>query len=353
MDTLNPLILIISDVHLGALKSNLVQFSLFLDKIETGKFGKKLQVLIILGDFLDLCTSVENALFMDEKITRILDQLLELKKKVKVIFVPGNHEIPITSSVLSGSYDEKFKRRKEKFLEKFRNTIVEHLFKSDEISQYIILSKLKRDSCLLLFESQDQIFNKPIRKIKIKNLDLEDNYNCLMVHGYQFDSDVFRFFVGPIWKSLISYHNFEVKEAYNYFWNEIIKENRKIKKITLDDMKSDLIRLKHLPPEAIDILFSELSSLEFNIVKLNMRIMKKWENAKDTRYYINGINEFFDEVECDLTMINHIIYGHSHIKGISYEIILNNETEVVNDGAWQHTEPSYVEIHKGGKIILK
>ncbi|MFW9894336.1 MAG: metallophosphoesterase [Candidatus Thorarchaeota archaeon] len=353
MDNSNPLILIVSDVHLGALKSNLVQFSLFLDNIGNGKFGKKLQVLIILGDFLDLCTSVENILFMDEKITRILEQLLELKKKLKILFVPGNHEIPITSNVLSGTYDEKFKKRKEKFLRKFRNTIVEDIFLSNEICQYLILSKLKKESCLLLYESQDQIYNKPIHKVKIKNLELENNYSCLMVHGYQFDSNVFRFFVGPIWKSLISYHNFEVKEAFNYFWNEIIKEHKKIKPITLEDMKSDLIRLKNLPPEAIDILFSELSSLEFNIVKLNMRIMKKWENTRDFNYYINGIKEFFEEAECDLTMINHIIYGHSHIKGISTEIILNNQVEVINDGAWQHIEPSHAEIHQGGKIYLK
>ncbi|MHA1931660.1 MAG: metallophosphoesterase, partial [Promethearchaeota archaeon] len=237
MGELDPKILVVSDIHLGALKSNLEQFSLFLNKIINGEFGNDLQALLILGDFFDLCTSVKKTFFTDEKISSILKQLLEIKKKINLIFLPGNHEIPVTSSVISGNYDEKFKRRKEKFLKRFKNSIVEDLLTPNMVCQYIILGKWEKESALLLYESQDQIYNQPINKIKIDNLDLKEDYKCLMVHGYQFDSDVFRFFVGPIWKSLISYHNFEVKEAFNYFWNEIIKEHREIKPITFEDMK--------------------------------------------------------------------------------------------------------------------
>ena len=43
-----PIILTVSDVHLGALKSNLVQFSHFLNKIINGDFGTDLQALLIL-----------------------------------------------------------------------------------------------------------------------------------------------------------------------------------------------------------------------------------------------------------------------------------------------------------------
>ena len=349
----DPKILIVSDVHLGALKSNLDQFSLFLNKIINGEFGDDLQALLILGDFLDLCTTVKKTFLTDEKITNILSQLLEIKKKIHLIFIPGNHEIPVTSSVFSGNYDEKFKKRKEKFLKKFKNSIVEELFTSNMVCQYIILSNRENESTLLLYESQDQIYNHPINKIIIDKLDLEENYKCLMLHGYQFDSDVFRFFVAPLWKSMISYHNAEVKEAFNYFWNEVVKEQRKIKPITVEDMKSDLIRLKHISSEDIEILFSELSSLEFNIVKLNMRIMKKWENAKESSYYINGIKEFFEEAKCDFSLISHVIYGHSHISGFSTETIMSHEVEIINDGAWQHTQPVYAEIHHNGKIYLK
>jgi hypothetical protein len=238
-------------------------------------------------------------------------------------------------------------------LNKFRDSVVEEIFSSNMVCQYIVLKKWEGESTLLLYESQDQIYDKPIKKITINNLDLKENYNCLMLHGYQFDSDVFRFFVAPLWKSLISYHNVEVKEAFNYFWNEIIKEHRKIKPITMEDMKSDLIRLKQSSPEDIDALFSDLSSLEFNIVKLNMRIMKKWENAKESSYYISGIKEFFEEAECDFSLINHIIYGHSHISGVSTETIMSKEVEIINDGAWQRTKPTHVEIHQNGTIYLR
>ncbi|MHA2280840.1 MAG: metallophosphoesterase [Promethearchaeota archaeon] len=353
MDNSDPKILIVSDIHLGALKSNLEQFSQFLNKIINGDFGVDLQALLILGDFLDMCTSVKKTFFTDKKILNILNQLLEIKKKIDVIFIPGNHEIPVTSSVFSGNYDEKFKKRKAKFLKKLKNSIVEDLFTSNMVCQYIILSKWENESVLLLYESQDQVYNRPINKIKIDKLDLVEDYKCLMLHGYQFDSEVFRFFVGPIWKSLISYHNFEVKEAFNYFWNEIIKEHRKIKPITFEDMKNDLIRLKHLSPEDIETIFSDLSSLEFNMVKLNMRIMKKWEGVKEYSYYVSGIKEFIEEAECDFSLINHIIYGHSHIKGMSNEMINDQTIEIINSGAWQHSNPSYVEILKEGKINLK
>ena len=349
----DPKIIILSDVHLGALKSKIDQFSHFLDKIINGDFGADLQALLILGDFLDLCTSVKITFSTDEKILNILKKLLEIKKKIHLIFVPGNHEIPVTSSVFSGNYDEKFKKRKEKFLKKFKDSIVEELFTTNMVCQYIILNKWGDESALILYDSQDQIYDNPINEIRISNLDLEEDYRCLMLHGYQFDSDVFRFFVGPIWKSLISYHNFEVKEAYNYFWNEIIKEHRKIKPITFDDMKNDLIRLKHLSLEEIERIFSDLSSLEFNIVKLNMRIMKKYDRAKEDNYYITGINDFFEDAECDFSGINHVIYGHTHIKGVSSEIIMSHEVKIINDGAWQHTQPAYAEIHHRGKIHLK
>jgi hypothetical protein len=300
-----------------------------------------------------LCTSVKETFLTDEKIKNILHKLLEIKKKINLVFVPGNHEVPVTSSVFSGNYDEKFKKRKEKFIKRFKNSIVEELFPTNMICQYIILSKWEDESTLLLYDSQDQIFDQPINEIGIKHLDLEEDYKCLMLHGYQFDSDVFRFFVGPIWKSLISYHNFEVKEAFNYFWNEIIKEHRKIKPITFDDMKDDLVRLKHLSPEEIDRIFSDLSSLEFNVVKLNMRIMKKWERSKDYNYYVNGTKEFFEEAECNFSSITHVIYGHSHVKSVSYETIMSHEVKIINDGAWQHTQPAHAGIHHRGKIHLK
>jgi UDP-2,3-diacylglucosamine pyrophosphatase LpxH len=81
--------------------------------------------------------------------------------------------------------------------------------------------------------------------------------------------------------------------------------------------------------------------------------MKKWEGVKEYSYYVSGIKEFIEETECDFSLINHIIYGHSHIKGMSNEMINDQTIEIINSGAWQHSNPSYVEILKEGKINLK
>jgi UDP-2,3-diacylglucosamine pyrophosphatase LpxH len=353
MENYNPRILVASDVHLGALKSNIDLFTQFLNDIINGKFGNDLQVLIILGDFLDLCISVPKTLIADQDVQEVFRLLLEIKKDIKLIYILGNHEVPITGNPLTGNYDDRFMKRKKKFLKKFRNTIVSDLFAFENVCQYAILEKYDNNDMLYLYDSQDQIYRHPIYGTEISGIDLKDNYRCLFLHGYQFDSDVFRFFTGQMWKSLISYHNVEVKEAFNYFWNERIKGKKKVKDIVLDKMKADLIRLKKLPPEMIDTLFSDLNSIEFNFIKVNMRMMKRWEGARDYSYYLNGILEFLDEAECDLSDINHIIYGHSHQKGISNETINNHSLEIVNDGAWQHVQPSFVEILSNGKINIK
>ena len=312
-----------------------------------------MQALIILGDFIDLGTTVVNTFSTDKNIIKILTQLLEIKKKIPIIYVPGNHEIPITSSLTSGTYDEKFSRRKEKFLKKFTNTIFGELFETYMICQYVILSKWEGENALLLYDSQDQIYNHPINLIKLNKLDLGENYKCLMVHGYHFESDAIRILVGPLWKAMISYQNLEIKEVYNYFWNVIIKGQREIKPITIEDMKSDLERLKGLTSEEIDALFSDLSNLEFNLIKLNMRIMRNYRNARTLSFYIKGIEEFFEEANCDFSLITSIIYGHSHIKGSSKENINDQQIEVINSGAWEPLKVSFAEILYGGKINVK
>lgn len=353
MSDFKPKIVIVSDIHVGALKSRLDLFIRFLTDIYIGKFGKQLQALIILGDFLDLCISTPKKLSKDEETNQIFNLLLLIKKKIRIVFCPGNHEIPITSNPLTGSYDEKFKRRKSKLLRKFKKSIIGKVFSQKNVCQYVIIKKFKGFDTLLLYDSQDQILNHPINKFKINGINLASGYSCLMMHGYQFDSQIYRFFTGQIWKSLISYHNIEVKEAFNYFWNEIVKGKRKIKLVTFEDMKHELIELKNISADEVELLFTNLNSLEFNMVKLNMRILKRWERSREYSYYLNGIKEFFEEAECDLSEINHIIYGHSHISGLSNETLNNKKVEIINDGAWQHSNPSYVEFLTEGRINLK
>ena len=348
MSEIKPIILIVSDIHVGSLDCEIDLFIQFLRKIINGVFGNELQTLIIMGDFLDLCTDVPANLLQDENVQEIFTLLLKIKESLNLIFLLGNHEIPVT-----GDYDEKFKRREKKFLIKFKKLGSEDLFAENLYYQYIILKKNNNEDQLFLYETRDQINRNPLAQIKVKGLELGDDFECLMAHGFQFDSEIYRFFVGQLWKALISKNKFEIKETYDYFWNLVIKNGRKIKPITFKQMKEELAKVKSIPMEEIDQLFSELSILEFNLIKVNMRIMKKWERASKPDYYNKEIKEFLEDDGYKLSKINHVIYGHSHIKGITYENINNTHVSITNSGSWQHMQPSYVEIQKKGKIILK
>ncbi|MFW9900983.1 MAG: metallophosphoesterase [Candidatus Thorarchaeota archaeon] len=343
-----PIILVTSDVHLGSLDCEIDLFIQFLKEINDKKFGKDLQALIILGDFIDLCMDVPKTILKREKIQEIFTLLLNIKKWINLIFVIGNHEIPVI-----GDYDEKFKRRKIKFLKKFQNSDFSELFDNELYCQYLLLKKWNNEDTLLLYDTRDQIERNPNKKIIIKGLGIDSDYCCFMTHGYQFDGDIYRFFVGQIWKSLINNSKFALKETYDYFWNKVIKEGRKIKPITFEQMKKELSVLKNKSINEIDSSFHGLSYVEFNIIKLNMRIMKRWERASNPNSYFNEIKEFLEEKDYDFPKITHVIYGHTHHSGISYGYINNLEVEILNDGAWQRLQPSYVEINTSGRLKLK
>lgn len=59
------------------------------------------------------------------------------------------------------------------------------------------------------------------------------------------------------------------------------------------------------------------------------------------------IKEFLEDDDYNFSNINHVIYGHSYIKGVSEEIINNKRVVITNSGDWQYT-PLYVEIQKKG-----
>ncbi|MFX0002080.1 MAG: metallophosphoesterase [Promethearchaeota archaeon] len=348
MNEIECKLLVVSDIHLGSLDCERELFIQFLNSILNGEYGNELQGLIILGDFIDLCTDIPNTLLEREKVQEIFRLLLEIKKKIKLIFVLGNHEIPVT-----GDYDEKFKVRKEKFIKRFEKSDFNELFDNEIFCQYLILKKKEKEDILFLYDSRNQIEGNPINEVSIPGIELDNDYECFMTHGFQFDSEIYRFFVGQIWKSLISNNKFEIKETYDYFWNQVIKNGRKVKPITFENMKNELAKLKKMPLELIENLFSELNNVEFNLIKANMRILKKWQRASKPDYYFDEIKEFLEKKNSNLSKVNHVIYGHSHHSGIAYGNINNQRVEIINSGAWQHVQPSYVEILLKGKLNLK
>ncbi len=343
-----PKILVVSDVHLGSLDSEKDLIIQFLNRIINGEFGNELQAFIILGDFIDLCTDNPRTLLRRKKIQEIFTLLLVIKEKMKLVFLLGNHEIPVT-----GDYDEKFERRKKKFLLKFKRSKFNELFDFELYSQYLLLKKYDNEDMLLMYNSREQFENNPVRKVTIKGLGLDNDYRCFMAHGYQFENEIYRLFVARLWKTLISSNNFEVKETYDYFWNQIIRNGRKIKPIRFEDMKAELAKLKGKSIKSVDKAFSKLNILEYNFLKANMRVMKKWQRASNPAYFLSEIKEFLEDNDYDFSNINHVIYGHSHQKEISYARINNQQVEVINDGAWQHSQPSYVEICGKGKMNLR
>ena len=343
-----PKILVVSDIHLGSFGSERDLFIQFLKRVINGEFGSELQAFIILGDFIDLCTDTPGTLLKRKKIQEILQLLLELKEKMKLIFLLGNHEIPVT-----GDLDDKFVRRKKKYLNRFRNSNFKELFTDESHYQYALLKKYNNEDMLLMYNSREQLENNPIKKVKIEGLNLDSEYGCLMAHGYQFESEVYMFFIAQFWRSLISGDKFEVKETYDYFWNQIIKKGRKIKPIRFDTMIEEIAKIKGKSIELVDRAFSELNIIEFNFLKNQMKVMKKWQRASKPDYFLSEIKEFLEDDDYDFSKINHVVYGHSHYKEISYATINRQQVEVINDGSWQHSQPSYVEIFAKGKMYLR
>ena len=343
-----PKILVVSDIHLGSFGSERDLFIQFLRRVNNGEFGSELQAFIVLGDFIDLCTDTPGTLLKRKKIQEILKLLLELKEKMKLIFLLGNHEIPVT-----GDLDDKFVRRKKKYLNRFRNSNFKELFTDESYYQYALLKKYDNEDMLLMYNSRDQLENDPIKKVKIEGLDLDRDYRCFMAHGHQFENEVYMFFIAQLWRSLISGDKFEVKETYDYFWNQIIKKGRKIKPIRFDTMIEEIAKIKGKSIELVDRAFSELNIIEFNFLKNQMKVMKKWQRASKPDYFLSEIKEFLEDDDYDFSKINHVVYGHSHYKEISYATINSQQVEVINDGSWQHSQPSYVEIFAKGKMYLR
>ncbi len=209
-----------------------------------------------------------------------------------------------------------------------------------------MLRKQNGNDTLCLYDSKEDIYNPQGKKIIIDNLNLSYDFQCLMMHGFQFDRYFFRFLAGTIWKSLIKSEDIEIKEAFDYFWNGVIKKGKRAKSVSFSDMKKKIVKTKG---SLIDH-FSNMTSIDFRIFRLDMRILEEWEKARKVQYYNEGIKRFFDS---KLSSINRIIYGHSHNSGSTELMINSQEVTTVNDGAWQHVDPTIVVIRPKGKIETK
>ena len=111
-------ILVVLDIHLGAHHIMVDNFPQQLDSSKLAEFFdllrqirdnilEKVEILIILGDFIDLLMDMCENIVNDIDFDFICQVLNDINEKAKIIFVLGNHETSVT-----GFYNKKFERRK-------------------------------------------------------------------------------------------------------------------------------------------------------------------------------------------------------------------------------------------------
>ena len=99
-------IIAVSDVHIGYDKANVSEFNRFLEEIS---HRSDVSRLVILGDLVDMWRRDVSGLFLENH--RTVELLLNLKQKIAVNYIVGNHDYHLRKLV-GDSYPFKFEREK-------------------------------------------------------------------------------------------------------------------------------------------------------------------------------------------------------------------------------------------------
>ena len=344
----NTMVLIVSDVHLGAFGGDIKQFEDFLRQLRSKirhneNFEKNFKALIINGDFFDLCMESIRDLSVDYRYIYSFLKTLDKHYKINIIFTLGNHEIPIT-----WGHDLNFSRRKKKFLHKFntefkKNNLNYPLFDEANFCQYVILGGNAFMNWEISLYDKKRNFKKKKKKNSstTRNLNitfpqpLQNKFLCLLTHGYQFDPWVFYFTAWPVWSRCIKSKD-KIKELLNNFYNYRMKH-------------PDLFLKKWLK-------YQENLFVKRKIGKLRRRNEKSEErrgNILHNEGYSNNIKKFLKKRK--YLQLTNVIYGHTHNYQDNTKItIKGNPKCIANSGGWQNVDcPSFVEILIDGKINTK
>jgi len=330
----NHVILIASDIHLGAFESNTAAFNAFLSKILDGGFGDHLKFLIILGDFLDMMFDTPAAIEEKHQDIHLKLKRINQQKNVELIYILGNHEIPVNCNPFTGDLFDSFEKSKKEFIPKLSSIgILNDLFNSDNVCQDLILKKdSEGNSILVLYDS----FEQSLREIEANGINLDDSYECLITHGYRFDGPKIKYFASIFWRTLIEASDQRAKDLADYFWNELIRS-----KVGLANADYNVIK-QRIP---------NLTESEYNTMRISMKLIEKFESKRDRFYYSDRIAEYLEDEDNGLLSITSVIYGHSHEKQDEMRKIHDRWVKIINSGAWQHvTHPSYVTIDDTGEI---
>jgi UDP-2,3-diacylglucosamine pyrophosphatase LpxH len=372
----SPIILVVSDIHLGASGSNYKRFVRFLEEINrnTGNKWANLKLIMILGDFFDLCMETYEGLTTDDyyNIFSKLDILLETlrkDKKIEVIVLLGNHEIPVVDSYPSPV--DNFKHFKQIFFEHFNKAFSKNnrnpkFFNKNRFCQYAILKSLNNGADLILFDSKDDLevytknatTNNYLDKITIDNVNLSHRRMFLFAHGHQFDDDIMIKIGRPLWREAIETDSRPIKRFINCLYNKMVSQT--FKSATSEIQLREHID-KELNKEGIkisEILESEIPKkiAEIRNLKEAQYQSKKNDRIKDLETPLFpetkplGVpllkrETTFDRIrtflkKMNLIEITDVIFGHTHVEQQEYEDIptYENGIEIINDGAWQHNE---------------
>jgi len=327
-----------------------------------------------LGDFFDIIMESPKGFSKNKEYQEIFNLLNVLQKNqdLKVIFTPGNHEIPIW-----GNEDRRFKRRKRRLINKFQEAFEENKiginFLSEEnFCQYVILDNEDKNFRISLFNTKKTmkkfINNKRISRrewIRQKTYEIawsnNNKFKCLLCHGHQFDP--IKNIASLFW-SIGIYAPQIFKKMGNFLWNGIIKGGLMIKWRYSKILKNKLIEK--------NLIFDTASERKILTIITNS---KKLEVDPDNiifndlhEKYINNIAEFVKKLKlkrikirirklkkpiAKKSGISHFIFGHSHkefrttVKDISLSL--------VNSGSWQRLlDPIIISvINKGRPIRLR
>lgn len=225
----NPMVIVVSDVHLGCrdnLHAEFLKFLKLTNEMYQGGKLTQLKVFLMTGDFIDIMYDSIRDLAREKMNTAIYSELVELHNRgVEIVTQFGNHEVSIFG---------KFKKAKERILKEFSkyNPDVPFLNES-RVCQYATMEVLPDSSRVLkLFdEKQDVKKGKAIATINLPIGANSSHQKYLFTHGHWFTpsiSIVSEFFM---WATLRESPDF-CKEflLYLFYYN---KEDLKEKDINI------------------------------------------------------------------------------------------------------------------------
>lgn len=343
-----PMILLVSDVHLGAFGNISKAFEFFIDEIinnEFNDFTSNLKAFIILGDFFDVMMAGCDDLIGN--YTGIYEKLSKLQQMgVNVYFILGNHEIRV-----DGPYDSEFSDRKSELLQKFEkysrnNQTLFNLLRPENFCQYIILRTIYNQETnrlnweLALFDSKENIHHNinessPHTRINITevNNDVTEGYKCLMAHGFQFESPERLKIASEVWKGCIEAYDIVKKVVFNFFWNIIFHTFREFIYTGYLAFKYFFKKLKLLgKKKRLRRDFMEEFNFRENIkkrwIKNYLKSLKKMRKIRykiDNETYNKEIEKFLSKNE--FSNIKDVIYGHTHRPQTIRSIVLEERNE--------------------------